>query len=43
MIDKDGVIRRKLIGAIDWTNPEIVTTLTTYSVAFGPNRGGLSR
>ncbi len=27
VIDKDGVIRRKFIGAIDWTNPEIVDYL----------------
>jgi len=27
IIDKDGVIRRKFIGATDWTNPEIVDYL----------------
>jgi cytochrome c biogenesis protein CcmG/thiol:disulfide interchange protein DsbE len=27
VIDKDGVIRRKFIGATDWTNPEIVDYL----------------
>jgi peroxiredoxin len=27
VIDKDGVIRRKFIGAADWTNPEIVAYL----------------
>ncbi len=27
VIDKDGVIRRKFIGAIDWTNPEIIDYL----------------
>jgi cytochrome c biogenesis protein CcmG, thiol:disulfide interchange protein DsbE len=27
VIDKDGVIRRKFIGAIDWSNPEIVDYL----------------
>jgi len=27
VIDKDGVIRRKFIGAADWTNPEIVEYL----------------
>lgn len=27
LIDKDGVIRRKFIGAIDWTNPEIADYL----------------
>ena len=27
VIDKNGVIRRKFIGATDWTNPEIVDYL----------------
>jgi len=27
MIDRDRVIRRKFIGATDWTNPEIVAYL----------------
>ncbi len=27
VIDKDGVIRRKFIGAIDWNNPEIIDYL----------------
>ena len=27
VIDKDGVIRRKFIGAADWTNPEIIEYL----------------
>ena len=27
VIDKDGVIRRKFIGAADWTNPEIIDYL----------------
>ena len=27
VIDRDGVIRRKFIGATDWTNPEIVDYL----------------
>ena len=27
VIDKDGVIRRKFIGATDWTNPEIIDYL----------------
>ena len=27
VIDKDGVIRRKFIGATDWTSPEIVDYL----------------
>jgi cytochrome c biogenesis protein CcmG, thiol:disulfide interchange protein DsbE len=27
IIDKDGVIRRKFIGATDWTSPEIVDYL----------------
>jgi peroxiredoxin len=27
VIDSNGVIRRKFIGAIDWTNPEIIDYL----------------
>jgi cytochrome c biogenesis protein CcmG/thiol:disulfide interchange protein DsbE len=33
IIDKDGVIRRKFIGATDWTNPEIVDYLNKLSVS----------
>jgi peroxiredoxin len=28
IIDRKGVIRRKFIGAVDWTNPEVTDYLT---------------
>jgi peroxiredoxin len=31
IIDQKGIIRRKFIGAVDWTSPEIVQFLTTLS------------
>ena len=31
IIDQKGIIRRKFIGAVDWTSPEIVQFLTTLA------------
>ena len=31
IIDQTGMIRRKFIGAVDWTSPEIVQFLTSLS------------